>query len=92
MLARELNSKLKHLTLTATDDTTNCDHQCSNTCADDGCNCECGEWHSPSKSKMEFIGTMAQWNQADKEAKRSTYEERSVGDWDISRDGLMNIA
>jgi len=22
-----------------------CDHECLNTCADDGCNCECGEWH-----------------------------------------------
>lgn len=23
----------------------NCDHDCLNTCSDDGCNCDCGEWH-----------------------------------------------
>lgn len=90
--AKELNSHLKHLTLTATEDCSECDHICSGNCRREGCNCECGEFHEAKKPYAEFIGTTAQWNKVKTELGRPTFEELSVADLDISPDGNYNIA
>ena len=64
MIAKKLKAYLKYLTLTATEDTSECNHMCSSNCRKEGCNCECGNYHEPSKPKMEFIGTKKEWQDA----------------------------
>ena len=65
MQAKKLLVHLIYLTLTATENTIDCDHICMANCRRVGCNCECGEWHEPSLPKMEFIGTSAQWQKVE---------------------------
>lgn len=40
-----------------------CFHQCTSMCRHNGCNCECGEFHSEKQEQeLEWYGTSKAWN------------------------------
>ncbi len=66
--ANELLSKLKYLTLVGMNIDGNCEHVCNSNCRREGCNCECGEYHTTEK-ELEFVGTASQWDKVKLETK-----------------------
>ena len=66
--AYELLPMLRHLTLTGMNIDGECEHQCSSNCRREGCNCECGEYHTTDK-ELEFVGTAKAWDKVKLEVK-----------------------